>query len=164
MRVNRSNSAEEEKAYCATYGADLFRLSYLDDKVGRGDADERESMERNELAAAVPSDVVADYRAGRARNHAINRLMLEWAADGVVDYALIGQDDTAAYGWNIAEARELRRLIDRDGLWQGVDDVTLATLEWVAWYNNERLHSACGDIPPKEFEENYYNQQTALVA
>ena len=129
MRVNRSNSAEEEKAYCATYGADLFRLSYLDDKVGRGDADKRESTERNQLAAAVPSEVVADYRAGRARNHAINRLMLEWAADGVVDYALIGQDDTAAYGWNIAEARALRRLIDRDGLaarasvYPGTDEV-----------------------------------------
>ncbi|TMC59426.1 MAG: DUF4127 family protein, partial [Chloroflexi bacterium] len=97
--------------------------------MGRGDADKRESTERNQLAAAVPSEVVADYRAGRARNHAINRLMLEWAADGVVDYALIGQDDTAAYGWNIAEARELRRLIDRDGLaarasvYPGTDEV-----------------------------------------
>jgi hypothetical protein len=129
MRVNRSNSAEEEKAYCATYGADLFRLSYLDDKVGRGDADDGESTERDQLAAAVPSEIVADYRAGRARNHAINRLMLDWAADGVVDYALIAQDDTAPYGWNIAEARELRRLIERDGLagrasvYPGADEV-----------------------------------------
>lgn len=116
MRVNRSNSAEEEKAYCATYGTDLFRLSYLDDKVGRGDADDGEVGERDRLAAAVPAEIVADYRAGRARNHAINRLMLEWAGDEIVDYALIGQDDTAPYGWNIAEARELRRMIERDGL------------------------------------------------
>ena len=35
----------------------------------------------------------------------------------------------------------------------------LATLEWVDWYNTERLHSACKYIPPKEYEENYYAQQ-----
>jgi len=70
-------------------------------------------------------------------------------------------DNAAAEAVNSLYKREL---IDRDGPWQGVDDVTIATLEWVAWYNNERLHSACGNIPPKEFEENYYNQQTALVA
>jgi putative transposase len=32
-------------------------------------------------------------------------------------------------------------------------------MEWVAWYNNERLHSACGNIPPKEFEESYYTRK-----
>jgi hypothetical protein len=38
-------------------------------------------------------------------------------------------------------------MIDREGLWRGVDDVTLAALEWVAWYNAERLHFACGGHP-----------------
>jgi putative transposase len=57
-----------------------------------------------------------------------------------------------------------KELIDLDGPWDGVRDVTFATMEWVAWYNNERLHSACGYAPPKEFEENYYTQQGALVA
>jgi putative transposase len=70
-------------------------------------------------------------------------------------------DNAAAEAVNSLYKREL---IDRDGPWRGVDDVALATLEWVAWYNNERLHSACGNIPPKEFEGNYYNQQVSLVA
>ena len=38
----------------------------------------------------------------------------------------------------------------------GTHDVMLATLEWVDWYNTERLHSACKYIPPKEYEESYY--------
>ncbi len=28
----------------------------------------------------------------------------------------------------------------------------MATAEWVSWYNDDRLHSACGDIPPAEYE------------
>jgi putative transposase len=70
-------------------------------------------------------------------------------------------DNAAAESVNSLYKREL---IDREGPWAGVSDVALATLEWVAWYNGERLHSACGNIPPKEFEESYYNQQATLVA
>lgn len=129
MRVSRSNSSEEEKPYWAIHGHDLFRLSYLEDKGLCGDTAPDEDTEREALSAALPTEIVADYRAGRARNHEINRLMLEWAADGVVDYALIAQDDTAPYGWNIAEARELRSVIERDGLasrasvYPGADEV-----------------------------------------
>ena len=32
----------------------------------------------------------------------------------------------------------------------------IATMDWVSWYNGERLHSYCGDMPPKEYEEIYY--------
>jgi putative transposase len=31
----------------------------------------------------------------------------------------------------------------------------VATAEWVSWYNNERLHSACGNIPPAEYENDW---------
>jgi hypothetical protein len=129
MRVNRTNSAEEEKAYWATYGRNLFRVSYLEDKTSIGDASDREVEELKTSVQTVPSEVVANYRAGRARNHAINRLMLEWLADGIIDYAVIAQDDTAPYGWNIAEARALRELIQRHGLadrasvYPGADEV-----------------------------------------
>ncbi len=46
-------------------------------------------------------------------------------------------------------------LIHRRGLWKGLDDVEIATMEWVDWYNNRRLHSACQDLPPTEFETLY---------
>ena len=39
----------------------------------------------------------------------------------------------------------------------------LATLKWVAWYNSERLHPACGYVPPKEYEENHYAQTESMV-
>ncbi|WP_036338158.1 integrase core domain-containing protein [Modestobacter caceresii] len=38
-------------------------------------------------------------------------------------------------------------LIRRRCPWKGLDDVDLATLEYVDWFNHRRLHGACGDIP-----------------
>jgi putative transposase len=49
-------------------------------------------------------------------------------------------------------------LIGRRGPWRGVEQVELATLEWVQWWNQRRLHGAVGDIPPAEYEANYYRQ------
>ena len=69
-------------------------------------------------------------------------------------------DNAAAESLNSLYKKEL---IDAEGPWEGVTDVTLATLEWVSWYNKERLHSACGYAPPEEFEENYYASQGTLV-
>ena len=37
-----------------------------------------------------------------------------------------------------------------------VEDVELATLGWVHWHNNERLHGYLGDVPPAEFETAHY--------
>ena len=49
-------------------------------------------------------------------------------------------------------------LIRRQGPWRCIDDVELATLEWIDWFNHRRLHSATGDLPPAEYEENHYLQ------
>jgi putative transposase len=44
-----------------------------------------------------------------------------------------------------------------------VSHLELATLSWVHWFNEERLHGYCGDIPPAEFEAAFYAaQQPAL--
>jgi transposase InsO family protein len=43
-----------------------------------------------------------------------------------------------------------------------VDDIEYATMEWGDWYNNTRLHSVLGYIPPNEFEAAYYAQPAAL--
>ena len=42
------------------------------------------------------------------------------------------------------------------GPWRDVDQVELATLGWVHWWNTERLHSYLGDVPPAEFEQAHY--------
>jgi putative transposase len=50
-------------------------------------------------------------------------------------------------------------LIRKRGPWKTIDDIEIATLEWVDWYNQRRLHSAIGNIPPAEYEASYYAQE-----
>ena len=47
-------------------------------------------------------------------------------------------------------------LITMRAPWRTVEDVELATLSWVYWWNTQRLHSAIGDVPPAEFETAHY--------
>jgi len=48
--------------------------------------------------------------------------------------------------------------------WKGFDDVEFATLEWVDWYNNERLFGTIGYIPPAELEAEYWKKESMQVA
>jgi transposase InsO family protein len=41
--------------------------------------------------------------------------------------------------------------------------VELATLEWVSWFNSQRLLESIGYVPPAEFEAEYY-EQLAITA
>jgi putative transposase len=52
-------------------------------------------------------------------------------------------------------------VIQRDGLCGGFEDVEMATLEWVARFNQERLLEPLGDVPPAEFGAQYCHAQVA---
>ncbi len=49
------------------------------------------------------------------------------------------------------------------GPWLTADQVEIAVLEWVDWYNHRRLHEYCGDIPPTELETAHYRRHTHLA-
>jgi transposase InsO family protein len=42
-----------------------------------------------------------------------------------------------------------------DRVWRTRSQLELAIIEWVAWFNNDRLHSALSDLPPVEAEAQY---------
>lgn len=54
-------------------------------------------------------------------------------------------------------------LIHRRGPWRSVDEVELSTSDWVHFWNTRRLHSACGDVPPAEFEAVYHQRLQATT-
>ena len=56
-------------------------------------------------------------------------------------------------------------LIKPQGPWHNMREVEIATATWVEWYNNRRLHQACGYRPPTEYETLYeQGDLTSLVA
>jgi len=134
MRITRGNDAEEEKAYWADYGARIFRLSYLEDRAAMAVGAAAEAEEIAALRREIPPELLEDFLAGRARNHAVNRTMIDWAAAGVFDYLIIPQDDTVDYGWNIAESRRLRRYVSEIGaaqrvsIYPGTDETAMLLL------------------------------------
>lgn len=80
--------------------------------------------------------------------------------DGVIAHSGAGaQYVSVAYTERLAESVNglyKTELIRRQGPWRNVDHVELATLAWVDWFSNRRLHSELGDIPPAEFEHDNY--------
>jgi len=51
--------------------------------------------------------------------------------------------------------------VRHDGPFRTVDDLELATLSWVHWFNTARLHSALNYATPVEFEDAYYRHINA---
>ena len=49
-------------------------------------------------------------------------------------------------------------LTHRRAPWKMVESLELATLEWVTWFNHQRLLEPIGYIPPAEAEDRYYLQ------
>jgi putative transposase len=55
-------------------------------------------------------------------------------------------------------------VIGKSGPWPSLEQMELATAEWVDWWNNRRLHGAIGDVPPSEFEADYHRRHAAAEA
>src|SRR3954447_11788967 len=58
-------------------------------------------------------------------------------------------DNAMAEAFNSLYKAELVR---NKGPWRGLDDLEMATVEYIDWYNNRRLHGELGHVPPAEYE------------
>ena len=58
-------------------------------------------------------------------------------------------DNAMAEAFNSLYKAELVR---NRGPWRGLDDLEIATVEYIDWYNNRRLHGELGHLPPAEYE------------
>jgi putative transposase len=43
----------------------------------------------------------------------------------------------------------------RDRVWRSRSQLELAVVEYVAWFNNERIHTSLGGVPPAEYEQQH---------
>jgi hypothetical protein len=145
MRISNNNVNDEEKDYWSSYGEKIWQWSYWSDRA----AVETQASSTHhatsaalakEAEAAVPVDIRADYLATRARNFAVTHAALGLVTEGVIDRLILPQDDTAPYGFNIAERRQLEAavlahgLADRVKIYAGADEV---------------MHTLCAHLLPR---------------
>ncbi len=86
-------------------------------------------------------------------------------ADRLADAGALASIGTVGDSYDNAMAESIIGLyktecVRRDGPFRTVDDLELTTLSWVHWFNEHRLHSALGYLPPAEYEEHYYRRNT----
>lgn len=128
MRASNSYSNFEEPEYWSRFGRDIYRISVLTDRVERL-REAGDEAELSALKAKVDSAAVEDYFNRRSRNHAVNRAMIQMAAEGVLDFLFLSQDDASEYGVPAREQRVLRADIreanagDRVVVYPGADEV-----------------------------------------
>ena len=75
--------------------------------------------------------------------------------DGYQRRDIWSMSDEAAALRSRANADPLLQQAGKRGPWRGIEDVEFVTLEWVDWFNNRRLFSPLGNMPPVEFEAHY---------
>lgn len=97
--------------YPGSYSGQVRRWAELIDLVENLGHEELRA-EYEALITEIPEEIRSDYLCARARNHAVNEAMVHAAADGIIDYLILGQDDASEFGPHRAEKEQLLDLID----------------------------------------------------
>ena len=83
------------------------------------------------------------------------------ASNRIVDYSIESRMTADLAVAALRHAIALRERAEcttvfHEGPDRSIIDVEFATAGWVDWYNNRRLHSSRGNVPPVEYEQAHY--------
>jgi len=100
-------------------------------------------------------------------DHGSNYMALVYT-DRIAELGAIPSTGTVGDSYDNAMAEAINalyktELIRARGPWRTVEQVELATLEWVWWFNNQRLHSELDYRTPIEAEQKYYADPESLL-
>lgn len=89
--------------------------------------------------------------------------------DRIVELGAVPSTGTVGDSFDNAMAEAVNslyktELIRQQGPWRTVEQVELATLEWVWWWNHERLHGELDMRTPVEVEQAYYAEAEMLLS
>lgn len=128
-RVAAYNNSQEDPDYWEDHGYNIWRTTFLRDKLSRGHGAEGEKQELEQLEQTVPKEHMDDFIKRRKVNRFVNLACVDLAADGVFDVLTVPKDDTAEYGYAAmdqaaisARVRE-KRAADRVLVYPGADEV-----------------------------------------
>lgn len=145
MRCPQYNSGEEEPEYYEQYGYRIFRSAYLKDKKKRTGISDAEEKELSEIS--VPAEILSDYEHRREINRNMNLETLKLLKEGVIDFLVIPQDDSAPYGYTAMDQKKVLAEIHAEHLeyrtmvYPGADEVGMSLLAraYNAYYHRKPL-------------------------
>jgi len=106
---------------------------------------------RDHHGQPVPKGLIAHSDAGsQYTSFAFTQRLIDAGADPSIGTVGDGYDNAVAESTIGLYKTEL---INQKGPWKTIEQVEFATLQWVDWYNHQRLHGSCDRLPPAEFEQ-----------
>jgi len=141
MRCPKYSSNDEEPDYYEECGAEIHKIGELEHKVKLGIGDE---AKLNELYSIVKEEYITDYRSRRKRNLSMNLLTLDYVKEGIIDFLIIPQDDSAKYGFTAMDQEIVREKIYAELLqdvvlmYPGADEIAMTLLSRVTNEMNGR--------------------------
>ncbi|WP_449537915.1 DUF4127 family protein [Ferdinandcohnia sp. Marseille-Q9671] len=129
MRCPKYSSNDEEPDYYGEWGSEIFQYGRLHHLISANLSSEEEQKQYENLKQQLPREVVDDYLSRRKINVEVNKLVLEYVDNGLIDFLIIPQDDSAPYGWTAIDQQEVRGAIASQNLeldvymYPGADEV-----------------------------------------
>jgi putative transposase len=74
----------------------------------------------------------------------------------------VGDADDNAMAESFVDSLKTELIQDR--VWRSRSQLELAVVEYMSWFDNVRLHSEIGDVPPAEFEGLYARRKSRLIS
>jgi transposase InsO family protein len=109
-----------------------------------------------EVRPEYPSDWPAMVAAAQRLGIGSAETLRKWVRQAEVD---AGQRPGVTHAESVIGLCKTE-LIKPRGPWRTAEQIELASLSYVDWFNHRRLYEMCGDIPPAELEDAYYRQNT----
>ena len=128
MRCPSYSSSDEEPDYYAVCGEQIHKSGDVKHRHMLGLCSEQAVRQAFE---GLPPEALKDYLDRRAFNLRFNKRTLELVRDGIIDFLVIPQDDSARYGYTALDQQEVRnRLMDlhlqtKVLMYPGADEVAL---------------------------------------
>ena len=106
---------------------------------------------RDHHGQPVPKGLISHSDAGsQYTSFAFTQRLVDAGADASIGSIGDGYDNAVAESTIGLYKTEL---INQQGPWKSMEQVEFATLQWVDWYNNSRLHGSCDKLTPVEYEK-----------
>ncbi len=134
MRCPGYSSADEEPDYYGICGAQIHQLGVCQQKKELEIVCE---YDEQSLLKEIPEEALTDYLDRRKFNLDFNLRTLEYVKEGIIDFLIIPQDDSAPYGYTakdqITVRKQMRYLKIENSvlLYPGADEIELTLLSRV---------------------------------